>query len=387
LSRPRVIVVGGNIAGLAVAIALKELALDPVVLERLPHQPQVGGGLHIWTNGAKALRRLGVADGLRAAGTDVERLEFRTRGGEVLMAAPLGDFARKYGDGAFFIRRSDLPRALLEALGTDCVDFGAEVIGYEQDDGGITAQLADGREVRGDFLVGADGRNSLVRTRLVGEMRPVHAGYQDWGAVVSLDNLEVPVGVFWTVFGRGARAGIAHVGPGLVYWAVSIQRPTGTDGRPSLEELREHFSSWPQALLRLIDATDPEALFGGDIFELPKLPSWTGPRVALIGDAAHAMEPGAGRGASEGLVDAVTIARTLASVDGGLSDSAHLAAALADWERTRRRATEPIVKRSRQIGQLGKWDGQIAIRARRLYIQAIRRFVVRSMEKDFREPL
>lgn len=384
MSSPRVLVIGGNIAGLGAALALTKLGLDPVVLERMPDQPEVGGGLHIWTNGAKALDWLRVAEELRAGGMDVERLEFRTRRGVLMMAAPLGEFARRYGGGAFFIRRVALPRALLQALGRDRVQFGTEVSSYEQDEGGVTVHVADGREIRGDFLIGADGSRSRVRSHLVGDVNPMHAGYQDWGAVVSVDELEVPSGVFWTLFGRGARAGIAHVGPGLVYWAVSIQR--GTTGPPAIAELREAFSDWPEALRRLIDATPPDALYGGDIFELPKLPRWTGTRVALIGDAAHAMQPGAGRGASEGLVDAVTLAQTLASLD-GLQTGSRVKAALKRWERARRRATRPVVRRSRQIGELGRWDGALAILVRRLYIRAIRSFVVRSMEKDFREPL
>ncbi|MFY9578620.1 MAG: FAD-dependent monooxygenase [Gaiellaceae bacterium] len=378
----RVIVVGGNIAGLGLALALKRLGLDPVVLERMPSRVDVGGGLHIWTNGAKALRWLGVDETLRAVGTNVERLEFRTRGGAVIMTAPLGDFGRRYGDAAFFIPRVALPRTLLEALGTDSVEFGAECVGYEQRDGGVTARVADGREFHGDVLVGADGIRSGVRAQLVGDVQPRHAGYQDWGAIVQIDGLEVPPGVFWTIFGSGARAGIAHVGPGLVYWATSIRRPLAAPA-PPIRELQARFADWPEALRVLIDATPPEVFYGADIFELPKLSRWTDRRVALIGDGAHAMQPGAGRGASEGLVDAVTLARTLASLD-GLEDGTSVASALKKWERSRRRDTEPIVKRSRQIGELGMWQGRTAMRARRVYIGAIGRFVIRSMEKDFR---
>ena len=383
-----VIVVGGNMGGLATGIALRKLGLDAVVLERMPSQPDIGGGLHIWTNGSKALDWLGIEDELRAVGAPVETLEFRDSGGGLLLKAKVGELERKHGGhGAFFIARVDLPRALLKQLGDGVVRWGSNVTGVTQDAEGVTATLQDGTEVRGSVLIGADGIQSLVRRTMFGPIEPRSAGYEDWGAVIEFEHPKAPVGYYPTYWGRGTRLGIANVGLGRLYWAAAIQRPPSERGSPpDLGEMLEVYRSWPQPVAEVIQATDPKLLFGAEIKDLVPMKVWGEGRITLIGDAAHATTPNAGRGVSEALEDAVVVARNLAELP-DLRERGRVARALRDYEDRRRKPTTSVIKLSRQIGLLGKWKNPVAVSVRKVYVRIINPPTVMAMRKDFKQEL
>jgi 2-polyprenyl-6-methoxyphenol hydroxylase-like FAD-dependent oxidoreductase len=384
-----VVVVGGNMAGLAAAIALRKVGLEPVVLERMPAQPRVNGGLHIWTNGAKALDWLGVEDELRAQGAPVDTLVFASSSGTVLLRADVAKLERQYGHGAFFVPRGDVPRALLDQLPEGVVRWGSTVTAVREERGGVTAVLADGGEVTGKVLIGADGISSLVRRHLFGVIEPRSLGYEDWGAVVELEHPAAPPGYYPTYWGPGTRLGVANIGLGRLYWAAALQRsPAEREAGkvPQIEDMLEQFRGWPEPIEAVIAATPPDAFYGAHIRDLKPMKRWGRGRITLMGDAAHATSPNAGRGVSEALEDAVVIARNLAELP-GLDDDGRVAGALHAYEERRRKPTTGVIKLSRQIGLLGKWQNPAATAARSVYVRAITPPTVMAMKKDFKQTL
>jgi 2-polyprenyl-6-methoxyphenol hydroxylase-like FAD-dependent oxidoreductase len=384
-----VVVVGANMGGLAAGIALKKVGLNPIVLERMPSQPHVNGGLHVWTNGSKALAWLGIEDELRAGGAPVDTLVFADWRGKTLLKADVKSLERTYGHGAFFIPRADLPRALLRALGDGTVRFGSNVTAVRDDGDGVTATLSDGTEVRGKVLIGADGIGSLVRRHLFGTIEPRSAGYEDWGAVVDLEHPKAPPGYYPTYWGPGTRLGIANIGHGRLYWAAALQRSPEERDRgeaPLIADMLEQFRGWPQPIQEVIAATPQDAFYGAHIKDLKPMSEWGKGRITLMGDAAHATTPNAGRGASEALEDAVVVSRLLAELP-DLDDRARVEAALKAYEDQRRKPTASVTKLSRQIGLLGKWKNPVARTVRGVYLRAITPPTVMSMKKDFKKAL
>jgi 2-polyprenyl-6-methoxyphenol hydroxylase-like FAD-dependent oxidoreductase len=382
----RVLIVGANMAGTSAALALRKVGIEAIAFDRMPAMPSMNGGLHIWTNGAKALEWLGLGQ-VRYGGAPVTLLEFRSYNGPVLLRANVGALAQKYGDGPFFIPRQHLPQSLHEALPDGAVQWGRNVVSYSQDDKGVTLRFADGGEERGAVLLGADGINSTTRTAVQGEIKPRAAGYQDWGAVVqNFTHPKAPEGYYPTYWGRGIRFGIANIGQGRVYWAAALPRPEGsTTEPPELSEMLERFGNWPEPIADVIKATDPASFYGAQIRDLKTLPRWGEGRVTLAGDAAHAMTPNAGRGASEALEDAVVLAQILRRVD--MRDPARVDAALRDYEGRRRKATSSVVALSRQIGMLGKWSNPVLNTGRAAYIRAINIPTMVGMKQDFKASL
>jgi len=174
----RVIVVGGGIGGLSSAVALNQAGVEVKVLERAPELLAFGGAIQVWTNAMIGFEALGVASGLRAHGLSMDRQVFRSWRGKELMRVPIGELARRHSvPPPLLVARSDILRTLASALPDETIEFGAEVVGLQQDEGGVTVRLADGRNERGDVVVAADGIDSRLRAALFPEAQPRYAGY------------------------------------------------------------------------------------------------------------------------------------------------------------------------------------------------------------------
>jgi 2-polyprenyl-6-methoxyphenol hydroxylase-like FAD-dependent oxidoreductase len=152
----RVIVVGGGIAGLSVAIALRRTGNEAVVLERAPRVDPVGAGITLFANAMRALDRLGVGEAVAARGAAAIRSAILTSDGRELTRVP-SDLL----EGTIALHRADLQAELAAASGD--VRLGVEVTAVEQGEDGVVARSTDGSEERGDLLVGADGLSSVVR--------------------------------------------------------------------------------------------------------------------------------------------------------------------------------------------------------------------------------
>src|SRR6267378_3199873 len=184
----RVLVVGGGIGGLAAALALKRVGVRASVFERAPEIREVGAGLTLWSNAVKALRQLGVADKILALGSILERNKTITPEGKVLNEQDVTDVAQEAGAPCVLAHRADLQRTLLEALPAEEVHPGHACVGVDATADGVVARFANGREERGDLLVGADGIRSVVREHVLGKSEPVYAGYTCWRGMASFQH-------------------------------------------------------------------------------------------------------------------------------------------------------------------------------------------------------
>lgn len=118
--------------------------------------------------------------------------------------------------------------------------------------------------------------------------------------------------------------------------------------------LAAEFRNWHHPIPRLLAATPPEALLRHDIHSLDvPLPSYVSGRVALLGDAAHAITPDLGQGAGLALEDAVTLA-------GLAAHEPDLRSALAGYDRARRPRTQRLVRASALSGRIGQWSNPVA---------------------------
>jgi FAD-dependent urate hydroxylase len=376
----KALVVGGGIGGLATAVALRQQGAQVAVFERMPELMEVGAGVQVWANGMRALQHLGLSDAALAAGHPVERQIFRSWRGRDLVNIPLGDMTRKYGiPPTAFVARPELLNLLYEALEPGVVQFGAKVVGFQQDPTGVTARLGDGREERGDFLVAADGLDSVIRGQLQPHVKTRYAGYQYLRAINQHHDPALPLGTFLMTFGPGDRYGLGHLGNGHVYAFAVLKTPEGsTDtGAGRKAELLRRFKGWPEPVEAFIEAT-PESVIGRtDIKDIPPLERWGEGRVTLIGDAAHATTPNLGRGASEAIEDAVVLAESLAA-------SGDLESGLRAYEAQRMSPTATVTKMSWRIGQSASWQNPLACAFREfLMSRIVAKRMVKDMESEF----
>lgn len=160
----RVIIIGGGISSLSAAIAVRQVGLEVTVFERAEELKEVGAALALASNAIKALGRLGLANEVQRLGVPVKRHEIRSWRGQVLSELSLIELWKRIGAESVAMARASLQAVLLRALGKGEMWLGARCVGVEQSTSGVVARFADGREICGYVLIGADGINSVVRS-------------------------------------------------------------------------------------------------------------------------------------------------------------------------------------------------------------------------------
>jgi 2-polyprenyl-6-methoxyphenol hydroxylase-like FAD-dependent oxidoreductase len=234
------------------------------------------------------------------------------------------------------VHRADLLDVLRAHVPEAALRPGVEVRAVRPD--GVVLH-ADG-EVRGDLVVGADGIRSVTRRSVWPDApAPRYAGYTTWRMIAP----PMDVGQGIEAWGRGERFGYAPLPDGRVYCYAMLDAPEAGAGG-GLTDLRRRFAGWHHPIPALLDSVAERALLQHDTYELPDLGGYVRGRVALLGDAAHAMTPNLGQGAGQALEDAVVLAATVA--ESGVPDG------LAAYDRARRPRTQMIVRRSRRIGKV-----------------------------------
>ncbi|MEV6037130.1 FAD-dependent monooxygenase [Nonomuraea sp. NPDC052116] len=356
---PAAVVVGGGIGGLAAAIALHRIGWRVTVLERAVEFGEIGAGLALWPNATRALAALGLADRVRAI-AGVETVGgVRDRAGRWLSRTDNADVARRHGWPLLMVHRAELVRVLVAALPADLPRSGSEVQAVRPDGEGVVVGHRGG-QVRADLVVGADGIRSRVRRQGWPEARaPRYAGCTAWRAVTGpLGGWGAEGAVFW---GRGERFGFAALPGGRFYCFAAARAPEGGE-EDAYAGLVRRFGGWPDPVPELLAAVPEDAALRHDVYAMPPLATYVRGRVALLGDAAHAMDPALGQGAGTALEDAVTLAACLRS-------DRDVGVALARYDRVRRPRTQAIVRRSARLGAAslmawgpGAWSRNLAAR-------------------------
>ena len=345
----KAIVVGGGIAGLASAIGLRERGWYVDVLEQAPAFEEVGAGLSLWPNALNALDGLGVGAVVREKSVLDGEAGIRDERGRWLSRTDVAEIRNRFGHIAL-VHRATLLDILRSALPSECLKAGVAVA-HVTADGRV--QSADG-ELRGDLVLGADGLNSTVRRAVWPDApAPRYAGYTAWRYVT---RRPVDVGPGGETWGHGERFGYATLSDGRVYCFATANVDEGADGG-DLAKLRDRFGDWHDPVPRLLEESDDADLLHHDLYDLPPLSTYVKDRVALVGDAAHAMTPNLGQGACQALEDAVVLARRATDGD------------LAAYDAERRPRATMISKRSARIGRVAQLQATPAVAVRNLVMK------------------
>jgi 2-polyprenyl-6-methoxyphenol hydroxylase-like FAD-dependent oxidoreductase len=357
-----VLIIGGGIGGLVLALSLHELGVRCRVLEAAPEFKPLGVGINLLPHATRELAELGLERRLAAVAVTTRASAFYNRFGQLIYCEPVGRYAG-YEWPQFSIHRGDLHAVLVQAvrerLGADAIVLGHRCVGVEQDASGVTARFVDPQggaplgARRGSVAIACDGIHSAVRKQLhPHEGPPVYSGVNMWRGVTR-----------WKPYLSGAtmaRAGWLATGKMVVYpirndfdsagrqlvnWVAEIEtlkHRTSDWNRPGrLEDFIAAFAGWR------FDWLDVEALIRGAdaILEFPMvdqdpLSFWTAGRITLLGDAAHPMLPRGSNGAGQAILDARTLAGCLAREPDG-------AAALKAYEAVRLEAANKVVLTNR----------------------------------------
>ncbi|MEU3735083.1 FAD-dependent monooxygenase [Streptomyces sp. NPDC033538] len=350
---PTALVVGAGVSGPALALFLQRAGYAVTVHEaRRATAPDTGSYFSLASNGRAVLDRLGLLSLIDRIGVPTSRMDFTDHRGHVLGVNHTP---------STLIRRDRLSAILrLSAAGAGIpITYGSQIVAVDQPTGSVgghgarpVARFADGSRLAADLIVGCDGIHSTVRRSVLADgPEPRFTGVIDGGGTARLPEPPPEDGTMRLVFGRRAFFAYQTLPGGEVAWfqntragfAGSRREPGGIPVATWREHLLGLHEGDHSLIPKIITATTGP-LHRWAVYELPSLPRWSSGAVGLIGDAAHAMPPHDGQGASMALEDALVLARCLR---GGIQP----AAALQEFEALRRERVEETAHQSNRSGR------------------------------------
>jgi 2-polyprenyl-6-methoxyphenol hydroxylase-like FAD-dependent oxidoreductase len=349
-------IVGGGIGGVAAAVALHRAGIRATVYERAAELREVGAGMMLWPNATRVLKQLGLLERVAELSGPNRHFLVRSSAGAILMDIGLGHFEVP----ALCTRRSDLLDALLSPLPAGRVRLGHDFASWERRRSSVGIHFSNGVSAEHDFLIGADGIRSRVRSQLLGIYEPIYRGYTVWRGLARLTGA-VPKASNSETWGRGKRFGILSTGGDRFTWyATSNTGPGHVDAHEGRQhELLRMFAGWHEPVERLIAATEECSILKNGAYDLAPLKRWGQGRVMLLGDAAHPCTPNLGLGGCMALEDALVLAKSFAR-------EATPELALRRYESLRRERTRHVQQRSLLMGHIGQWENLLIAAGRQI---------------------
>ncbi|WP_170604065.1 flavin-dependent oxidoreductase [Ruegeria arenilitoris] len=365
----RVMIAGGGIGGLSLALTLNQIGVDCIVFESVENLRPLGVGINLQPNAVRELFDLGLtSDDLDAFGVPAKEWALVGLNGQEIYSEPRGTLAG-YDWPQYAVHRGSFHMALyqrlLERAGPDAVRLGSRATGYEiNPDGSVSVLLQTGsgktRET-GTLLIGADGIHSSIRSQMHPCQPPIHWG----GSVMWRGTTQAkPVRTGSSFVGLGTHKHrmvmypISHPDPntGLaqVNWIAEVtfedpsaHQTTGWFRQVETNDFAHHFDDWTYdwldvpALIRGAEVT-----YENPMIDREPVETWVHGPVALLGDAAHAMYPTGSNGASQAIMDARILGSML--LEHGLSNEA-----LTAYDAALCGPISDLVLRNRNAGPFG----------------------------------
>jgi 2-polyprenyl-6-methoxyphenol hydroxylase-like FAD-dependent oxidoreductase len=324
-NRP-VLIAGGGIGGLSVALTLEQIGVPCLVLESVPTLKPLGVGINLQPNAVRELYELGIgAEALDAIGLPAREWALVGLNGNEVYSEPRGLLAG-YKWPQYAVHRGQLQMLLhdtvVQRLGAGAVLTGMQVNGYRNHGDGVTALVrsrkGESLEIEGSLMIGADGLHSAVRAQMYPDQPPIQ-----WGGAImwrgTTPGLPIRTGasfvglgthrhrvVFYPISAPDEKTGLATIN-----WIAEITvdntggwRDGDWNKRVEIDSFIHHFENWNYEWLDV-----PAMLRGAsEVFEYPMIdrepvPSWVDGNVVLLGDAAHVMYPTGSNGGSQAIID------------------------------------------------------------------------------------
>jgi 3-hydroxybenzoate 6-monooxygenase len=355
-----VLVVGGGMAGLAGALALRANGAEVTLVERAPEFGEVGAGLQMAPNASRVLKRWGLLEKALEIGVRPKHLVFRDAlSGEELTRQTLGgEFEERYGAPYVVIHRSDLHRILLEA----CQDAGVRLVNdvvvekVETVNGRGMAHTSTGDVYEADVVIGADGLKSTLRPA-VAQDGPVSSSYVAYRGTVpitaetpatDLEDVVVYLGPDCHLVQYPLRKG-ELLNTVAVFKSPSFER--GEEQYGGLDELEAAYKDCIPAVQRALQNLATGIRW--PMYDRDPIENWIDGRLVLMGDAAHPMLQYLAQGACQALEDAAVLQdSTVGSVftDDGV-DTGAWDRAISDFNSARAARTARVQRTARVWGE------------------------------------
>lgn len=348
-----ILISGGGIAGLALAISLYEKNIDVQVYEKVPQLSGIGAGLMLGPNAWKAIDHLGIRSIIEPHVNPLQSFTIKRADGRQISVQSDNLLSQlSGGESTRSIHRAALHEALIRALPSAMLHTGAAVTGYRNHEEGVTMLLQDGTEVEGSALIAADGIHSNLRAATGDNRSPRYSGYTCWRGIAPYKSPQTEGSETW---GKNGRFGIVPLSNEQVYWYATVNTHNQDSRIRSWDrqQLSDNFKEYHEPIPDLLKNTPESSILQNDIDDLVPATRLAYGKVLLIGDAGHATTPNLGQGAALALEDAAWLSQRLLPT--------RPETCFDQFEEARLKRINWVVSQSRQIGEIGQWEHPIAV--------------------------
>lgn len=355
-SEESILIIGAGMGGLGLALALQRAGIAVSVYEAAPELAEIGAGLSLSPNAMHAINYIGLNDFMQeAANCPMDAILAHYKTGELLQRTNFdSDFKEEFGAEYYQIHRADMHAGLVRAVrdnDPDCIHLNHQLVDYDQDDNSATAIFANGSNVKGRAIIGADGIRSTLRSKLIEEEPPIFTGQVAYRATIQAQGMER--------FTEEADSSVT-IGPGHIFVRYLIRhgallnvvaiaksdawKEEGWNTPASREDLLAEHQGWNKDVIDLIQTAPENVFYKWALFDRKPIKQWTFGRATLLGDAAHPILPFLGMGAAMAFEDAIVLSRCIQSYE----DIEH---AFTRYEQARIERADDVYKVSRSHGE------------------------------------
>lgn len=360
-----VLIAGGGIGGLALALSLHQIGIKCRVFESVKEIKPLGVGINVLPHAARELIELGLQEELERTSVRTAELAYFSKHGKAIWSEPRG-LEAGYKWPQYSIHRGELQLILLNAaierLGEENVLTGHHVSHWEETANGVRAHFlekngkAAGSE-EGSLLIACDGIHSAIRERLLpNEGPPLWSRRILWRGVTiakpfKTGSLMIMAGYPQVKFVAYPISKPDADGNQMINWIAEREFEETYEWRredynrvAKLEEFAPWFKDWDFGWLDVPGLIrDAEYCFEYPLVDRDPIERWTYGHVTLLGDAAHPMYPIGSNGSSQAILDARVLAREI-------QEKGETIAALVAYEAERRPVTSQLVLLNRGNG-------------------------------------
>ncbi|WP_413691482.1 FAD-dependent urate hydroxylase HpxO [Psychromonas sp. KJ10-2] len=341
----KALIIGAGIGGVSAAVSLKKQGIECEIFEAVKEIKPVGAAISVWSNGVKCMNHLGMGHIMDKLGGPMLNMAYQDgKTAEVLTQFSLAPLIEAVGERPCPVSRADLQSMMIDYWGKEKIQFDKRIERIAQDEKGVSAYFTDGSLAHGDFMIAADGANSVARSFVLGrKVERRYAGYVNWNGLIDTDPSIAPIDQWTTFVGDGKRISLMPISDNRFYFFFDVPLPSGLpqDRSTVTEDLTRYFTDWAEPIQKLIKAIDPSTTNRVEIHDADPFTTYVDRRIALLGDSAHPTTPDIGQGGCSAMEDAVVLGQAF-------SATKDIHAALSDYESQRNQRAKGLVLKARK---------------------------------------
>lgn len=358
----KITIIGAGIGGLTTAIALQKEGFEVELYEQASEMKTLGAGILLANNAMQVFDKIGIAEALIKRSHRISNLHIARPDLTPMNTTNLLAFEEKYGVNNITIHRADLQKILLKNIGNAKLHLKKRLNNLEQKANKVHLKFDDGSTAQAETVILADGMWSVGRRILFGEKAMRKPQHVCWRGVANFKLPEEMLHEFKELWGDGRRFGFSQINESEVYWTAKSTFENKIE-KASTAMLLNHYQNFDSIVHQLISNTPESNIHTAELMDLIPLKNWHKGQVCLLGDAAHAMTPNMGQGASQSIEDALILAKCLKKYS--------QETAFKKYENIRKKKVQKIVNTSWLLGKLGHVSGSFSTKIRNVIIQSI----------------